>query len=162
MNCAELAARIADYLGDELPATERAAAEAHPAGCAACRAEVEADRQTLAALNRLAPPPAEVAARATRGLTVVRRQPAVIRWGWAALRSAAVLAMGMLLGRAVRPSAPIEPPTQQPSVLHGPQLASSDTDSPIHPRWIALARQCERGGGSELACQLAVLAETAR
>jgi hypothetical protein len=121
--------------------------------------------------------------RRTRRLVVVTRRPAWMRWGWAALRTAAVLAVGVLLGRAAfpksaadgvsRPVAEVAPPAVEvtPPVVAevspagrpvriSPVVAAAG-ESAVHPRWIVLARECGRGQSS-FACQLAILAETAR
>lgn len=164
MNCAELAELWADYLGDELSAVDRATVESHLEACAACRAEFEADRGTLAALTRLQAAPAALAIRQAKRL-VVRRPPTLLRMGWIATRTAALLAIGVLAGEALRSPAPKPLAEPQAPTLTRPaaQSALAMSDEPVvHPRWIKLARQCESNGGSSFACQLAVLAETAR
>jgi anti-sigma factor RsiW len=157
MNCNDVNSRLPEYLGEELPARERLELEAHLAECVTCRAEVEADRRTLATLSQLHAAPADVARRQTDRLIVTLRPHPFVRAAWAAMRTAGVLALGAVLGRTMlspKPAAPIEVARHQPTMLAAA--------TPIHPRWIDLAKRCERGGGSSFACQLAVLAETAK
>ena len=165
MNCIELNERLADYLGGELDPVEAEAVDAHLAGCAACRAEVANHRQTLSALGMLDTVDSAEAARQTRSLVVITRRPPWMRWGLVALRTAAVLAAGVVLGRVALPqSAPPvivqEPPPVVRPAESAPTVLAAAT-SPVHPRWIALARECGRGEPS-FACQLAILAESAR
>jgi anti-sigma factor RsiW len=53
MTCAEVAARLTDYLDGALPARERIRLEAHLEACADCRAHVAQFAQTLNALAAL-------------------------------------------------------------------------------------------------------------
>ncbi len=46
MSCEQIDAQMIDFLYGELPAAERAAFEAHVAGCARCRSEVDAFGKT--------------------------------------------------------------------------------------------------------------------
>jgi anti-sigma factor RsiW len=53
MTCAEVAARVTDYLDGALTAAERARFEAHLEGCEDCRRYVAQFAQTLNALGAL-------------------------------------------------------------------------------------------------------------
>lgn len=78
MQCADARAEMTAYLAEELGPEDRARLEAHLAGCAPCRAELEAFRETWGTLGRLPahiPAPelgARVLARATAGATPLR------------------------------------------------------------------------------------------
>jgi anti-sigma factor RsiW len=68
MNCQELEAKLADYLGGELDAAGRQAVAAHLAGCDACRREVDELAGTVSQMQRLDTVDARRAAEATSGL----------------------------------------------------------------------------------------------
>ena len=68
MSCEQIDAQMLDFLYGELPAGERAAFEAHAAGCERCRREVEAFGQTRAVARAVLDeaPPAHLRARIVR------------------------------------------------------------------------------------------------
>ncbi len=151
MDCREFENQMADYLGEELPAEARAECEAHLASCAACR-ERAGDRQTvIRTLRRLETVSPELATRQTAALTIVRRSPFWLRIGGGILKVAAVLAIGIVIGRHSRDSQ--APPQTTRSAL------TAATAPQIHPDWIELGRQVSSGDAS-LAQYLTILART--
>jgi anti-sigma factor RsiW len=80
MNCADCRAELVAYLDLETGPTERQQLEAHLAGCAACRAALEAERRlsgVLASLPALEPP-ADFEARFWA--RIAREQEAPLGW----------------------------------------------------------------------------------
>jgi anti-sigma factor RsiW len=85
-----------DYVDGALPASERAAVEAHLAACSECRELVAGLRAVLTAVSRLKPPEPPAAAwtrieRSIRGAGISRT-----RWTW--LAAAAVLMVATFAG----------------------------------------------------------------
>lgn len=80
MNCGELQERLADLIGGELDRPTREAAQAHLAGCAACRDRARALGEAAAAFET-GIPASEAAIRATAGmeLPVSRGQATIVR-----------------------------------------------------------------------------------
>lgn len=155
MNCPEFEEHLADYLADELPATDRNRVAEHLGSCRSCREETDALRATLRALERLdTVSPSEAAAR-TAGLRVVRRRSLPVRWAWSCAKTAAVLAVGVGLGRYMTTSAPATPrfDNSQPAG----QADAPVQEDRLHPQWIELGRKVG-GGHSTLASQLVTLA----
>ncbi|MBN1514664.1 MAG: zf-HC2 domain-containing protein [Phycisphaerae bacterium] len=151
MDCHEFESRIADYLGEELPTDDRDACEAHLAACSTCRSRVIECRAVVQKLQRLETVSPELATRQTASLMVVRRPPAWRRVGDAMLKAAAVLAIGVMIGRYSQASESSQPTA--PTALAVAPAAD------IHPDWIELGRQVS-SGGSSFAQQLAMLART--
>lgn len=111
LTCDELQHLLADYLGDELPATQRAAAEAHLAQCAACRAHVEGLRAAAGAVSAGLVTSEEAARHA--GRLALPQMPAKMGGGaarprqrtlrlWPALRYAAAILIAFCGGWAAR------------------------------------------------------------
>lgn len=78
MTCRELTGFLADYLGADLPATERTRFDAHLAVCPSCRAYLESYRQTVAlGKAAFADPdaavPADVPEQLVRAILAARR-----------------------------------------------------------------------------------------
>lgn len=122
MECQDAAAHIADYLAGTLPAEELEALQAHLAACTACRGELTAAEETWRQLGRIAPVAPDGPAMRTRfdamlvgyqeGLgdppshaprATARQAPR--RIGLAALATAAVLLIGIAIGRQTAPPA---------------------------------------------------------
>ena len=160
MNCTRVEQLTADYLGEELESGERARFDAHLADCDTCRARIAELTDTLAELNRLATVPLPMALEKTRGLCVVRRRSPVRRFVFSSLKVAAVLALGVLLGRASVGGTSLQT-TSQPGVPKMPVSETKLVAVGVHPRWIELGRQVS-SEHSSLASELLVLARTAR
>ena len=111
MDCRELLSLADAYLDGELPPASRAEIDAHLAGCAACRAEIEANRAFIARLKAGASyfeAPPGLAARLARRLgsepasTVVRLSPAPKRESfWRPMALAASFLLAALLSGGV-------------------------------------------------------------
>ncbi len=111
MDCRERRSLADAYLDGELPPASRAEIDAHLAGCAACRAEIEADRAFIARLKAGASyfeAPAGLAARLTQRLesesagTVVRFSPVSRRDSfWRPMALAASFVLAVLLSGGV-------------------------------------------------------------
>jgi anti-sigma factor RsiW len=151
MDCREFESRVADYLGEELSADDRDVCEGHLASCSTCRARVVEYQAVVQKLQRLETVSTDVAARQTASLMVVRRPPAWRRIGGGVMKAAAVLAIGIIIGRQSRVSGPSQ--KTDPTAL----AAAPAVD--IHPDWIELGRQVS-SGGSSFAQHLAMLART--
>lgn len=159
MNCERVQELLADYLGGEASAADRAELEAHIASCTACRAEVVGLSATVGVMRTLDTVPLEVAAARTHGLRVVRVRPVAVRLVFGALRTAAMIAVGMVLGwylgigvpapadtgRAASPgSGHHTPPDSGRTLLtdtqhleHEPMVATAE----VHQGWIELGRE---------------------
>ena len=104
MKCEEIKELLTEYLDGELPAGDAASVEEHAAECEACRAELEALRQTSALLKSLprADAPAglaqNVAASLDRQITA-RRRAAALRWmhvgGWLSAAAAIIIMINL-------------------------------------------------------------------
>src|ERR1700687_858693 len=112
MDCKELRGLADAYLDGELPAASRAEIDAHLAGCAACRAEIEANRAFIARLKAGASyfeAPVGLAARLAQRLgsepaagTVVRFSPVPRRESfWRPMALAASFVLAVLLSGGV-------------------------------------------------------------
>lgn len=124
-DCATVAGRLDEYAAGGLAPDDRAAVEAHLAGCAACRRALDRAQAlpaALSALPRSIDPPAAV----WEGIVARRRGPAP---RWARLAAAAALLVAVsssatwLLTRAPGPAA--APEAALPTVL-APYAAASD------------------------------------
>jgi anti-sigma factor RsiW len=154
MNCQELEAKLADYLGGELDAAGRQAVAAHLAGCDACRREVDELAGTVSQMQRLDTVDARRAAEATSGLRVVRERPLILRLAWTAVRAAAFIGIGLLLGRAMAPSA-FDPPGDSSPIRVVEHTARDNVD--MNPKWRDRAASV-RAGRSSFARDLALIA----
>jgi hypothetical protein len=129
MDCTTVTAHAADYLAGTLTDDEREAVRAHAATCAACHHELAALDDTWQLLGAVAPPRADSAAMRARFdavldaisdttdgraattppgalATATPRDPATLRfghpatsWVWQGLATAAVLVIGIAIGR---------------------------------------------------------------
>ena len=154
MNCRELEAKLADYLGDELDAVSRQAVVEHLAGCDACRGELDALAGTVARMQRLDTVDARRAAEATSELRVVRDRPLMLRLASTAVRAAAFIAVGLLIGRAVAP--PASAPVGEAATIVVVERTSRE-DGDMNPKWLDRAASL-RAGGSSFARDLALIA----
>jgi anti-sigma factor RsiW len=156
MDCKDIDELMADYLGEELAADERRELEAHLDRCEQCRSDVAELRATLAHLESLETVSRESAAIHTRSLRVVRRRRPAVRVALGLSKIAAVLAIGVALGRWTASAAPQD---TSPSRAEAPPMALSAPATEIHPEWINLAQK-DRAVRSSFANQLTVLAKT--
>lgn len=165
MNCQELESLTADYLGGELDEAQRDRCAAHLSTCPACQGRIAEFEETLAELNRLVAVPLS-------GMTVMSGEdnPAspkgvagssrFRRLMVSTMKAAAVLVLGVLIGRASVGSG-------QPRPSHGDgeeavvQYAQNGPAPHVHPKWIEMGRDLQRGPSS-LASQLLILAESGR
>lgn len=141
MNRAKYEAMLADYLGDELAPVDRAVFEAYLAEHPDDRADVEELRATLAELAALqAETPArhtvaaEAAADPRRGGSVNLR-----RYFAGAMKIAAVLALGIFIGRMTAPASPASNASSAPRE----EIPSVARTEAVHPGWIELARHLD-------------------
>lgn len=157
MNCHDIEARLADYLGNELDAVQTAEIERHLAHCSGCRAGVDALCGTIRSLRALPDVSLEDAGRRTAELVVVRRRSPLIRTIGSGLRAAAMIGIGVLLGWAAfgRSEAGDDVVPKSSPV----RLATSDggiTDG-VHPAWHERGRKVA-SAPSSFARHLAMLA----
>lgn len=156
MNCRECENLTADYLGDELEPQPRQNFESHLETCADCAKRVAALAQTAEALERLPTVGRTEAQHRTCDLQIVRQRPLWVRTGLSLLKTAAVLAIGVWLGRSS--AGPTEVKHQSPRVNDGTLVAKAES---LHPDWLKLARD-SGSQRSTLAGQLAILAKSRR
>ena len=165
MKCEDIKELLTEYLDGELPPEDAAAVEEHTAGCDACRAELDALRQTTALLQSLpkADAPAGLAENVTASLDreiAIHRRAALMRWmhvgGWMSAAAAIIIVIQL---------APWQPPRKSPTPSHRttaePELAATEamekdsapTDSKRRvapsPTMIAMKKEAdERGIGT--------------
>lgn len=145
MNRDEFESQLADYLGGELNADERIRFEANLRQDPAAAAEVRELTAALEDLGRLPAVSQVEAAMAVRDLKVVRRWRRQ-RLAVAALKAAAVLAIGVALGRmtAGKPADPSEREVVYVTKTTSDALGPDGT----HPGWIDIARTSARSSSS--------------
>lgn len=104
MNCNEIEPLMADALGDELRAADRAAFEAHLAGCESCRREYDTLQGALNTMRGLAAP-ARVSVRREGERLIIDQRPTELRsraarpkLGAGAFRYAASVLIAFLAG----------------------------------------------------------------
>ncbi len=141
MNCRDIESMLADYLGDELDASDRARFEAHLASCAHCSVEVKDLQRTQTALQDLPGVSPADAARRTSALEIRRRAGWTERILLAGLRYAAILIIGAGVGWQLKPV-----PAQRVGNGREPQripvrLASR---ADVHPAWLEAAASANR------------------
>lgn len=161
MDCTKLNEQLAGYLGNELNGNERAAVEAHLESCASCRAEVEALQATVGELAQLTTVSAAEAAASTAGLEVRRRPSWWSRTLSGAMRYAAVLVIGVLIGHyLINGRAQNQLAQPAPAVEGQPDSEAWD----VHPEWLAAARDLAYSAPqtSSLAGQLTLLRQSTR
>jgi len=110
MECQDATAHIADYLAGTLPDEELEALQAHAAACAACRDELTAAEETWQQLGRIPPVAPDVPAMRTRFDAVLAGYQEGLggrprRIALAALAAAALLVIGIAIGRQTAPPA---------------------------------------------------------
>ncbi len=122
MNCDDIQASLADYLGDELSSGDSAAFETHLLSCHSCRDDVSALRTTLDALNQLEAAPEVPTVAAVFGSRRLR-----------GLGYAAVLLLGVGLGWWLKPTDARE--HVQRGVVDSTALVAGERYG-VHPSWI--------------------------
>lgn len=157
MNCQDIDAHLADYLGEELGEVERAAFEVHLGECPNCRGEVNALGGTIGALRALPSVSTEDARRQTADLIVMLRPSLVRRVMFSSLRAAALIGLGMTLGWVSFGRGP-----DSSSSLSGggaPQVMVERvaTERGLHPAWYKRGRQVA-SASSSFARHLAMIA----
>ena len=156
MDCKACENWTADYLGGELDREHRTRFERHLLRCPLCRQRVDELAESIKVLELLESVPYNVAHARTRRLCVVRRRPAAVRVVVAMLKTAAILVLGVWLGRftAPRTTGGPRPSRANPTVqMAGPAA--------VHPGWFKLARGVG-SGASTLAGQLAIVVNSRR
>ena len=145
--CEDVTARLLELLYDELPADERAALQAHIAGCARCQAEVQSFQKTRAAARSVLadPPPAGVrqrliAAAMAASAAAATAKPAAVpasdggggfwawlrqRWTLPTLATAGAMAVFLLASRVF-----LNP---DKTYRRGQQIAAPAVSSPTPP-----------------------------
>lgn len=128
MKCEEIKELLSEYVDGELSAADAASVEEHLAGCEACRAELEALRQTAALVRSLprADAPQGLARHVTESVgkqMVGRKRAAILRWtgvgGWLAAAAALILVIQLV---------PWEGPLD-PGALPEPKIAALAADN---------------------------------
>ncbi len=145
MNCNEVTTLLADHLGGELSIEQGSALETHLQDCDSCAREVESLQETALSLHQLDTVSLSHAIERTSRFEVVKRQSTVQRFMYASLKMAAVLALGVLLGRAslTLPSNTDGPST--PTSTNGSeQVVAQVNMTAIHPEWEEFARKLNR------------------
>lgn len=156
MNCRECEELTAEFLGGELPEDRLSAFSEHLSGCSDCEQRVGDLTDCQMVLERLNAAPDDVAQERTQSLHIVRRRSLGTRIALTLLRTAAVLALGVFVGRyTAEQSTALTADSQTETGI----VASSV--SPIHPGWLKLAGDTE-SKPSTLAGQLAMLARSGR
>ncbi len=158
MNCNDIKNLLADYLGDELEATQRNQFESHLSTCAPCRAEVAGLRQVKSELTDAPDISIEQADQRSRCLEIRRRRAWPTRTVFAGLRYAAMLAFGLGLGWQMKPAA--EPPLARDPRTTIPPVRTVATTG-VHPAWIEAAAKMN-AGQSSFARSLAALSSARR
>ena len=142
MKCEDIKELLTEYLDGELPADDAAAVEEHTAGCGACRAELDALRQTAALLKSLpkADAPVGLAQNVTALLDreVVHRRAALMRWmhvgGWLSAAAAVIIVIQLLPWQPPRESAaPSRPVTVEPEEYAEEDSAPADAERRARP-----------------------------
>ncbi len=144
MNCNEVSPMLANYLGNELSNDHRSAIASHLQVCESCAREVASLQETITALAQLDTVSRSDAMDRTNGFSVVRRNSATRHFILASLRIAAVLALGIVLGRLSNGSTSESNSTA--SLLPKPDepvIAGASSDS-IHPDWMEFAEKFSR------------------
>jgi anti-sigma factor RsiW len=144
MNRDEFESQLADYLGGEMNADERGRFENYLQQNPAAHAEA---RELSAALDALGGLPAASqveAAMAVCNLSVIRRWR-IQRFAVAALKAAAVLAIGVVLGRMTA-GEPAKQPVRE--IVYVTTTSEPLGPDGTHPGWIDLARTSARSSSS--------------
>lgn len=140
MNCEQLNDLLADYLGEELDASDRKAIEAHLTACDFCRREVSALGETVRAMNRLDAPPLEQHSPVVRFRLL---QP---------LAYAAILLIGIGVGWQLKPGVTPGDRPSEPTAVHAGRFDSALTaatvggDTPFARNTVKLMRALSAGG----------------
>ncbi len=154
MDCKQIETVLADYLGGELSDQSRRDVEAHLLSCDRCAREIDGLQHTLQTLEQFDTVTPAEARRRTSDLYVAQRVAYSKRIVFALLRTAAVLLVGVFLGRmslSQGDHATVDPTAPKP-------IAVQTDRASIHPAWVALARK-QRHNASGLTNALRTLAE---
>jgi hypothetical protein len=118
MECHDIQAHLPDHLAGALPPDDMDAVASHLRTCAACAAEFEGLDETWQRLGELRghrPDSAGMRARFEAGLEAQQhgaarsRRPSARSYGLQLAAAAALLIVGVLVGRAMTPAAPADP-----------------------------------------------------
>jgi len=156
IDCQQYEDLTADYLGDELSGADRAAFEAHLAQCPACKRIVDELANSLNVLERLDGLPDQIACDRTQTLQLVRRRSLAARATQALLKTAAVLALGVFVGRYTAGESDASSGENQTAIRF-----VANSAAPVHPEWLKLANNAA-SIPSTLAGQLAMIANSGR
>jgi len=143
MNHEEYVALLADYLGNELSDADRARFDAYLAENPAADAETRELRATLdelAELQTVSLPTAQVASRAAQPAS---RPAPTVRWLASLGKVAAILAFGVLLGRATVTPTPVTPGAGPSTGVSVAGARTPANTNPVHPGWIELAEKLD-------------------
>lgn len=154
IDCQQCENLTADYLGDELSDADCAALEAHLAQCPACKRNVDELSDSLNVLERLDGLTDQIALDRTQELQVVRRRSLTARAALALLKTAAVLALGVFVGRYTASESDASSGENQTE-----SRFVANSAAPVHPGWLKLADNAQ-AIPSTLAGQLAMLAKS--
>ena len=157
MNCQDIDAHLADYLGDEIGEVERAAFEVHLEACSKCRGEVNGLGGTIGALRALPGVSADDAQRQTADLIVMRRPSLVRRVMFASLRAAAMIGLGVMLGWATFGRGGDSSSLQGGGVAAQLVVERGTIERGLHPAWYKRGRQVA-SAPSSFARHLAMIA----
>ncbi len=159
MNCKDFESLTADALGGELLAEERAAFEAHVAGCESCRRDYESLTETVQQVASLPPAPPVRIERSGEQLVIAPETTAPPRRSWAtgrAARFAAAIALAFVAGYAFRASAPPAVDQQPPAQPIAGGGKSPRHQSPPPPSLEARVADATRSGRSAFSRMSAV------
>ena len=161
MRCHDIESMLADYLGDELDASDRTLFEAHLASCAHCSVEVKDLQRTQTAWPDLPGVSSADAAQATRTLEIRRRAGWTERILLASLRYAAILIIGAGVGWQLKP-VPAERVGNGREPQRIPARQASRVD--VHPAWLEAAVSANRlySGQSSFVRSLAAVSAARR
>ena len=154
MDCNQIETMLADYLGNELDEQSRSTVDEHLRTCATCHREVEELQSTVATLSQLDTVSHGDARNRTRHLHIARRTSLPQRIILTSLRTAAVLLVGVFLGRMS------QTPQQDTTTVStgGPQIVAHANAASIHPQWIEFAKKLNQNS-SGMAGSLRYLAK---
>jgi anti-sigma factor RsiW len=179
VNCQEIESLTADYLGGELDEGQRERFASHLSACSACRTRIHEFEETLSELNRLLTVPPVETVESKLNATVRRpdsaqpnstqpnstqpnsTQPSMLRrLVIASMKAAAILILGVLIGRASVGDSR-SPATNDAPRVRGVEMAQVSPEPRLHPKWIEAGRDV-RSGRSSLASHLLILAHAAQ
>ena len=145
MTCDELRAKLLDLVYEELPDDEQRPCEEHLAGCASCRGEFDALKQTTAALDSLPVPKGKTRVTELLRHAAVDSQRGARRWRRLAV---AATAAGLLIGAFAALGMRIEATPQHVTFYFGERPRAAAPDTPVQPAtfadpWPAIGQQAD-------------------